>query len=111
MLFRSEIWLWKPTIVVRRGRVWVEPNTYTPFLKNHDLPPGEVMRLKKAPKSFSFRGGVTHYDIFVDVVRDEQFDVSKRQGRWVPMAELKKSIPVSLIRKAIEFKGSEDAEI
>lgn len=105
-----EIWQWSPTIVMRRGRVWVEPNQYAPFLKNHDLPPGEVKRLKKAPKKFSFRGGVTHHDIFVDVVRDPEFDVSKRKGRWVPLRDLKKLIPVSLIRKAIEFEGSLDAE-
>ncbi len=103
-----EIWQWSPVIVTRRGRVWVEPNTYAPFLKNHDLPPGDVKRLKKAPKTFSFRGGVTHYDIFVDVVRDAKFDVAKRKGRWVPLNELKKSIPVSLIRKAIEFESTED---
>jgi A/G-specific adenine glycosylase len=102
-----EIWLWRPTIVVRKDRVWVEPNTYAPFLKNHDLPPGDVKRLKKAPKSFSFRGGVTHYDIFVDVTRsderDSKFSVSKRKGRWVALNDLKKTIPVSLIRKAITF--------
>jgi A/G-specific adenine glycosylase len=111
-----EIWLWRPTVAIRRGRVWVEPNTYTPFLRSHDLPPGDVKRLKKAPKSFSFRGSVTHHDIFVDVVRDAKLDVSKRKGRWVPLSELKKSIPVSLIRKAIEFaqtapKGSLDADV
>ena len=110
-----EVWVWRPTIVIRKGRVWVEPNSYAPFLKNHDLPPGDVKRLKKAPKSFSFRGGVTHYDIFVDVIHDPKFSVTKREGRWVPIDAMKKSIPVSLIRKAILFvppgtKGSFDAE-
>ncbi len=99
-----EVWLWTPKIVIRKGAVFVEPNTYAPFLKGHDLPPGEVKRLKTVPKKFSFRGGVTHYDIFVDVVRDAKLETkSRKNGKWVPLARLKKSIPVSLIRKAIEF--------
>lgn len=103
-----EIWLWRPVITLSRGRVWIAPNTYAPFLKNHDMPPGEVKRLAKAPKTFSFRGGVTHYDIFVDVTHSTT--APKGEGRWVPMKDLKRSIPVSLIRKAIEFSKEEDAE-
>jgi A/G-specific adenine glycosylase len=103
-----EAWLWQPTVIVRRGKVFVEPNTYAPFLKNHDLPPGEVKRLKKAPKTFSFRGGVTHHDIFVDVVSDSKFDTRMRKsGKWIALSELKRAIPVSLIRKAIEFAQEE----
>ncbi len=99
-----EIWLWRPTIAIRKGNVFVEPNTYAPFLKNHELPPGDVKRLKKAPKSFSFRGGVTHYDIYVDVTRVPKLETrSRKSGKWIPLTELKRAIPVSLIRKAIEF--------
>ena len=65
-----EIWSWEPTIVIKKSAVFVEPNAYAPFLKGHLLPPGRVKRLKKAPKNFSFRGGVTHFDIFVTVTRD-----------------------------------------
>lgn len=101
----TEIWLWRPVIAIRRGKVFVEPNSYAPFLKNHDLPPGEVKRLKKAPKSFSFRGGVTHHDIFVDVVTDGLATRSRKSGKWIALTELKREIPVSLIRKAIEFSS------
>ena len=106
-----EIWTWKPVVVVRRGRVWVEANDYAPFLKNHDLPPGSVKRSAKAPKKFSFRGGVTHHDIFVEVTKDPNFSTAGRKGRWIPMKDLKKFIPVSLIRKAIEFESPRDASI
>lgn len=103
-----EAWLWSPIVVVRKGAVFVEPNTYAPFLKGHALPPGSVRRLKKAPKTFSFRGGVTHHDIFVEVTRDTRAKVSTRAGgEWVPLKDLKKRIPVSLIRKAIEFALAE----
>ena len=102
-----EVWLWTPEIVVRKGAVFVAPNTYAPFLKGHDLPPGTVKRLKAAPKKFSFRGSVTHHNIFVDVVTDAKFKTKSREsGNWVLLAQLKKSIPASLIRKAIEFAVS-----
>lgn len=101
-----EMWLWKPTIIIKKGQVYVEPNTYAPFLKNHDLPPGSVKLLKAAPKTFSFRGGVTRFDIFVDVLKSAKQDPTfkpSKTGRWVALDDLKKTIPVSLIRKAIEF--------
>ena len=99
----SEMWLWSPTVIIRKDLVYVEPNSYAPFLKGHSLPPGQVKRLKAAPKTFTFRGGVTHHDIFVAVTYDSKFATKGRKdGQWIPLKELKKQIPVSLIRKAIE---------
>lgn len=105
-----EVWLWTPKIAIKNGKVFVEPNTYAPFLKNHDLPPGEVKRLAKAPKKFSFRGGVTHHDIFVDVVKEPKLETrSRKTGKWIPLSDLKRAIPVSLIRKAIDFAQTDTA--
>ena len=96
-----EMWLWSPEISVRKEAVYLEPNGYAPFLKGHLLPPGSVERLNAKPKSFAFKGTVTHHDIFVNAAKTPA-PKSSKEGKWVELKNLKRDVPVSLIRKAID---------
>jgi A/G-specific adenine glycosylase len=106
-----EIWLWSPVISVKKGSVYLEPNSYAPFLKGHLLPPGSVKRLNAKPKSFAFKGTVTHHDIFVSVAKSPSTKTSPKtakEGKWVALSNLKRDVPVSLIRKAIDAALKQD---
>lgn len=94
-----EIWAWNPIVTERRQQVFVVENDYAPFLKGHWILPGTVQKLKKAPERFDYKGTVTHHDIFVRVKTDKV--AGKKKGKWIPLANLEKEIPASLIRKAI----------
>lgn len=97
-----EIWKWRAHVVLKGERVLLVPNDYAPFLKGHWILPGSVQRLDAAPKSFAFRGSVTHHDIFAQVARGDARKIAPKEKKWVGLADLKREIPVSLIRKAIE---------
>lgn len=80
-------------------------NNYAPFLKGHWILPGQVERLKKAPAEFDFRGSVTHHDIFVRIKKANASSGAKKSpaaSQWIALDELKKKLPASLVRKAIE---------
>jgi A/G-specific adenine glycosylase len=98
-----EAWRWSPTVVERSGKILLVANDYAPFLKGHWILPGSVERLKAKPKSFDYRGTVTHHDIFVSVAHVEgtKWKKSFSESKWVPLAALEREIPASLIRKAI----------
>lgn len=99
----TEIWKWRAQVVKKGERVLLVPNDYAPFLKGHWILPGSVQRLDAAPKSFAFRGSVTHHDIFAQVAREsDSRKIVAKEKKWVDLTELKREIPVSLIRKAIE---------
>ncbi len=102
----KEIWIWKPSVIEKRGQIALIENSYAPFLKGHWICPGEVKRASKAPKSYSYRHAVTHHDIFVVVNLTAKVALPKNV-RWVPRAELKKWVPTTLVRKAIETRSSE----
>ena len=102
-----EVWVWNATVVERDKKVLLIPNDYAPFLKGHWILPGSVERRASAPKKFAFRGAVTHHDIFVQIARAKsQPRDLKSEKKWVALSALKREIPVSLIRKAIEFVES-----
>ncbi|MCM2280753.1 MAG: hypothetical protein NDI61_02775 [Bdellovibrionaceae bacterium] len=98
-----EIWVWRPYVIAKRGRVALIENEYAPFLKGHWITPGRAQRVTTAPKRFDYRHSVTHHDIFVIV--DQRADVSTgvaSQAKWVPLSDLKKWVPTTLVRRAIE---------
>jgi A/G-specific adenine glycosylase len=102
-----EIWQWRPVVHSKGARVLMVKNTYAPFLKGHWILPGSVERLKSAPKSFDYKGTVTHHDIFVAVARGKFRPAADKEARWVSIDGLKKEVPSSLIRKAIFAGGRE----
>jgi A/G-specific adenine glycosylase len=101
-----EIWIWKPSVIEKRGQIALIENSYAPFLKGHWICPGEVKRATKAPKAFNYRHAVTHHDIFVVVSVDPKIKLPKKV-RWVPRTDLKKHVPTTLVRKAIETRSPE----
>ena len=94
-----EVWIWRPEVITRAGRVLLIENRYAPFLRGHLIPPGTVEKKKIKPKLFTFKGTVTHHDIFV-IPRAGKLKTAK--GAWVGLNELKQKVPASLVRKAIQ---------
>jgi A/G-specific adenine glycosylase len=103
-----EIWQWRPSVIERSGSIALVPNTYAPFLKGHWILPGEVELMRKAPKSFDYKGTVTHHDIYVSV-SSEGSALKSKDKKWVKLGELAREIPASLIRKAIALGLKEKA--
>lgn len=98
-----ENWIWQPLVIERRGQVALIENSYAPFLKGHWICPGRATRVAEAPKKYDYRHAVTHHDIFVRVDRSGSSTLDARMKvKWVPRRELKKWIPTTLVRKAIE---------
>lgn len=98
-----EIWQWNPEIIRHRNRVLLVENDYAPFLKGHMIWPGQVTRLKKKPKSFHYKGGVTHHEIYVTVASSKNSSRNqKKKSIWISRDEMKTKVPSSLIRKALE---------
>ena len=97
-----EIWAWLPEVHVRPDKsVLLVKNDYAPFLKGHMILPGRAVQLKKKPKEFHFKGGVTHHEIYVTVARGTAAPKTS-DSIWVSQNELKNKIPSSLIRKALD---------
>jgi A/G-specific adenine glycosylase len=97
-----EIWIWQPVVHRRGQKVAVLENNYAPFLKGHLLWPGKVKKAAIPPKKFSFKGTVTHHDIYV-VVDAKQAKAKSAQLRWLDTSNLKREIPSSLIRKVLDY--------
>lgn len=111
-----EIWMWTPEIVRRRDlSLLLVKNDYAPFLKGHMIWPGQAVRLKKKPKSFHYKGGVTHHEIYVTVASSDKPASQKDLRRWadvetywVSQREMKTKVPSSLIRKALTVLDLDD---
>lgn len=107
---QMEIWEWRPQIMRRRDNsLLLVKNTYAPFLKDHMIWPGKVTRLKKKPKEFHYKGGVTHHEIYVTVAASKTKFATAAKGApefkdalWVQPHEMKTKVPSSLIRKALD---------
>jgi A/G-specific adenine glycosylase len=97
-----EVWHWKPMVIESRGAILLVNNTYAPFLKGHWILPGKAEQLAHAPETYDYKGTVTHHDIFVSVHHSKKLQKKSQNEKWVPIKSLKKEIPASLIRKAIE---------
>ncbi len=69
--------------------------------------PGAAKKVSKAPKSFAFKGTVTHHDIFVVlpkiVQRANGAEQKTKKFKWVEKSNLRKEIPSSLIRKVLDY--------
>ena len=76
-------------------------NNYAPFLKGQLIWPGSVMQVESAPKKFDGRGGVTHYDIYIAIAKADRNALKGQEVQWIPRAELKRVVPVSLMHKAL----------
>ena len=89
-------------------------NDYAPFLRGHMIWPGQAVQLKKKPKSFHFKGGVTHHDIYVNVSSSLKPPTAaelkcRTDAQWISRADVKTKVPSSLIRKALAVLDLDDA--
>jgi len=96
-----EIWVWRPQVVVKKGRAALIENQYAPFLKGHLILPGRAERKKVRPKKFDFRHSITCHDIFV--VLNSKKSVLEPSVKWIPLNKIKQVAPASLVHKALEI--------
>lgn len=97
----SEVWVWQVVLDFKKDQVGLIKNNYAPFLKGQYIFPGAIKLEKKKPTIFDVKHSITHHDIFV------QIQLKARQGSsrpeiWVPMKDLKKINPSSLLQKILK---------
>lgn len=103
---QSEIWIWQPKVVIKKQLVALVQNNYAPFLKGQWIFPGEVLTSVQKPKKFDVKHFITHHDIYIQIERGietaKDLKTSQKELRWVPLNELKKVNPSSLLTKVIQ---------
>lgn len=96
----KELWVWQPMIRISRGRILIARNKQAPFLRDQWLLPAVARRIKKAPKRFDFKHTITHHEIFV-TLNSSPNNMTAIESKWIPLAELKHHVPVSLVQKSL----------
>ncbi len=96
-----EIWLWTLNPVVKNGKIFMQQNAATPFLKNVLFPPGRAKQVAKKPADYDIKHGVTKYDIFIKI--ENMALKTSGLGEWVTIADVKKINPTSLMTKILKF--------
>lgn len=101
----KEVWIWRPQLVQKRGRLALVRNGYAPFLKGQWLCPGTAEKVMRAPEKFHFRHGITHHEIYVVVQKKSDLATRwKKEIQWVPQKALHEFNPTSLMKKVLEEK-------
>lgn len=100
-----EIWQWTFIPHIKKGQIYLQPFTDGPFLKNLHFPESQAFKLKKKPKTFDFKHGVTKYDLFINIAKPTAKPTNKtpKGGQWVNISEIKKLNPTSLMTKILKF--------
>lgn len=108
----AEYWTWLAYFVENKTSYGLVLNTYAPFLKNEKIWPGSVKKIKTKPKSFDFKHGITHHEIFVKVQKitpqklQESASLKQFKIEWIAKKDLQKHSPFSLTSKVIEYVSS-----
>lgn len=97
---KFQIWEWTFFVAEKDEKIYLETNSQTPFLKNLMLPPSEAKLLKKKPKDFHFKHGVTKYEIFV-TLKKSKVPKAGEPGLWAKPSEISKVNPTSLMKKIL----------
>lgn len=95
-----EIWQWNFQPHIKKGQIYLTPFA-GPFLKNAFFPESQVEKLKKKPKTYDFKHGVTKYDLFISISKPTT--KTPKGGQWVNLTEIKKLNPSSLMTKILKF--------
>lgn len=99
-------YLMKFKMITNKNRILVWQKHEAPFLKKVPLPPHSVKVVKKTPDHFLFKHFITRFEIFVDLMSETSALTSDlksdRQPLWLPIEDLKKHIPSSLVIKLLE---------
>lgn len=96
----GQIWQWNLNVQIKNNKIRLEKNQSTPFLPDLLFPPGSAKKLKKKPKDFQLRHGVTKYDIYICLNR---LPAQKNSvaGDWYDLHKIKKINPTSLMTKIL----------
>lgn len=115
----KQIWHWQMQIQICDDKVYLEPATVVPFLKNQWFPKGTAKQLKQKPKQYDLTHSVTKYKIYVSThaskaTRQASLNSSASTRmptttpdglsagrRWVPINQLKQVNPTSLMTKVL----------
>ncbi len=96
-----QMWSWTLSPLIKNEQIFMQPNTATPFLKKMMFPAGQAELLSKKPAKYDIKHGVTKYDIFISIQKTPL--KSMGPGEWVPLNEVKKINPTSLMSKILKF--------
>jgi A/G-specific adenine glycosylase len=96
----SEVWVWKPHVAMKDGKVGLVVNNYAPFLKGQMIFPGEISLEKNKPKAYDAKHNITHHDIFIQISKKKS--LSNKDIQWVNVTELKRINPSSLLQKVLQ---------
>lgn len=95
----SEVWVWKPDVVIKDHKVALIKNNYAPFLKGQMIFPGEISLEKSKPKAYDAKHNITHHDIFIQI--NQRKSMAGKHIEWVDLKNLKKVNPSSLLQKVL----------
>lgn len=95
----SEVWVWKPEVAIKDGKVALKENNYAPFLKGQMIFPGSISLEKNKPKAYDAKHGITHHDIFIQI--STRKSIPGKDIVWVDIKDLKKVNPSSLLQKVL----------
>ncbi len=93
-------WHWRAAVQIKKGHLQIVKNETLPFLKGQWLLPGSGRAIAAPPKKFDFRHSIMHFDIFVTVEHNLS-KISSEDSQWVPLKEIKRHVPTSLVHKAL----------
>lgn len=108
-----EIWSWTAEIHLRQGRLGLVKNPQAPVLRDQWIFPGSFRRLKKKPKDFAVRHGITHHDLFVQLDNERPKKGAKLTApeiKWVKPTELSQWNPSILLKKILEAYEKTDLQ-
>ncbi len=96
---KMETWLWKPQIHFQNGKIGFVQNDHLPFLKGQWILPGLSMKIDKKPKQYDVKHGITKFDIYIQLEKSQQ---PQGKMKWVPLKDIKKISPTSMIQKVLK---------
>ena len=97
---KNQIWLWEMSVAIRNNRIYLEPNSATPFLSEMYFPKGRATQLTTKPSDFDLRHSVTKYEIYVKLK-----DSAVRSGassNWFELESIRKINHSSLMTKILK---------
>lgn len=97
-----QTWMWEAELLMKNDLVAFTQNAEMPFLKGQWVFPGVVKPLMKKPSRFDLKHGITKYDIYIKVMKRKPTPQELKTLKWVPVQQVKKLNPTTLIQKILE---------
>jgi len=97
-----QVWVWKPEIHIKKGRVALVQNSQMPFLKGQWVLPGKIQQVKEKPKKFDLHHGITHYDIYIQLQKSATALEVQENVKWCPRNELSLVNPSIILQKVMQ---------